>query len=188
MRCVDESCSRSVPDEPIRSSHSEAPASDTTTKSELQVGARTNAPSAPEARPKKRTFSLGRGSKMSKMLRACGLRQNHRNKHGKIVDQQAPRIAEETHHALDRALVDEALSRIPRTLLKSRDMIMILNARGTVILNPAFHSSYQAQRIVALATLAAELWVHIVSGLGRGDEVVTHAPAIGTTAEKRAWM
>jgi hypothetical protein len=44
------------------------------------------------------------------------------------------------------------------TLLEHEDMMAILNARGTVLLNPIFVGHPEAINIVALATLAVELY------------------------------
>ena len=51
------------------------------------------------------------------------------------------------------------------TLYQSEDMIAILNARGTVLLNSAFAGLYEQVEIVKLAMLAVDLYHGRVSNL-----------------------
>jgi len=73
-------------------------------------------------------------------------------------------------------------------MLSSADMVVILNARGTVLLNPMFHNQPCQPTIVALATLAVQLWDRILLAVEHGDSPVTDEPAVGTTVHRRAWM
>jgi hypothetical protein len=50
---------------------------------------------------------------------------------------------------------------LPRTLTESDDMMVILNARGTAMLNTGFRNTSLQKQIVMLASLAIRLWLDI---------------------------
>jgi hypothetical protein len=73
-------------------------------------------------------------------------------------DRESGKVANAADVQLARQRVGEVLLSLPKTMMESADMIIILNARGTVLLNPSFDGLDQQWRIVALAMLAVDLW------------------------------
>lgn len=72
----------------------------------------------------------------------------------------APAIDElRARHRMNRTHSGDLCANI--TLIQSEDMLKILNARGTVLLNSAFFGLPEISEIVALAILA----VHVFQGL-----------------------
>ncbi|KAH7090239.1 hypothetical protein FB567DRAFT_286554 [Paraphoma chrysanthemicola] len=59
-------------------------------------------------------------------------------------------------------------NRLPRTLAESDDMMAILNARGTVLLNMCFRTSYTDLFILSLSFLAIHLWKDMALGAKGG--------------------
>ncbi|KAH7075911.1 hypothetical protein BKA63DRAFT_565956 [Paraphoma chrysanthemicola] len=59
-------------------------------------------------------------------------------------------------------------NRLPRTLTDSDDMMAILNARGTVLLNMCFRTSHIDVCVLSLSFLAIHLWADVALGAKRG--------------------
>lgn len=72
----------------------------------------------------------------------------------------------------------------PKNMTESDDMIVILNARGTVILNFSFRRHSHQIHIVALAALAVRLWGVLSAGAKEGDVQFPN----GISSEAKAWM
>jgi hypothetical protein len=89
---------------------------------------------------------------------------------------------------VSRPPVQAALFTLPKTMMESADMIVILNARGTVLLNPAFYQWRYQGRVVALAMLAADLWNRIMAAVEVPDTTIIDGVATGTSTHRRAWM
>jgi hypothetical protein len=69
---------------------------------------------------------------------------------------QAAQAAQEAL-AREKQQIQQVLAGIPKEMMDSKDMVIILNARGTVLLNMAFRGHPNQKSIVALASLAKTL-------------------------------
>jgi hypothetical protein len=69
---------------------------------------------------------------------------------------QAAQAAQEAL-ARKKQQIQQVLAGIPKEMMDSKDMVIILNARGTVLLNMAFRGHPNQKSIVALASLAKTL-------------------------------
>jgi hypothetical protein len=97
-------------------------------------------------------------------------------------------VTNATNVQLARQRVGEGLLSLPKMMMQSADMIIILNARGTVLLNPSFDGLDQQWRIVSLVKLAVDLCQDILLAVEQGDRAVADRPALGTTTHRKAWM
>jgi type II secretory pathway pseudopilin PulG len=72
---------------------------------------------------------------------------------------QAAQAAQAAQEALarEKQQIQQVLAGIPKEMMDSKDMVIILNARGTVLLNMAFRGHPNQKSIVALASLAKTL-------------------------------
>jgi hypothetical protein len=52
----------------------------------------------------------------------------------------------------------QPIPRFPNNIVESDDMVVILNARATVLLNASFRELRQQKQVIKLAALALELW------------------------------
>ncbi|KAF2829981.1 hypothetical protein CC86DRAFT_178253 [Ophiobolus disseminans] len=75
----------------------------------------------------------------------------------------------------------DILNRLPQSMAEYDDIIAILNARGTVLLNLSFRNHSHQYKIVALAMLAIHSLEHLLMGT-RDKETETDD---GTTSKKR---
>jgi hypothetical protein len=77
-------------------------------------------------------------------------------RHASMLKQSFSQLRAESIRSLH--LARQPATSIPRNIIESDDMIMILNARGTALLNVSFRALSQQIHIVKLSTLALRVW------------------------------
>lgn len=88
--------------------------------------------------------------------------------------------------------VEELRSEFP-FICDSEDMVAILNARGTVILNSNFHDTHEQKSIIKVATAAITLWAQWASygpllyGVNRRDSLFEN-PFVSVIANGRCFV
>jgi hypothetical protein len=98
------------------------------------------------------------------------------------VGQSFVQLQAESSHALKQAR-QPALD-FPTHITQSEDMLVILNARATVLLNVFFRNLTQAKQIVKLSSLALNLWQSRVAETDWGYRMFDR----GSEDEENAWI
>lgn len=78
---------------------------------------------------------------------------------------------------------EEPAFSFPKSMTECDDMVAILNARGTVMLNLFFHGSSAQQHIAALAKLAVRMWK--IFSMEEWEKTRSHALPDQATSEQR---
>ncbi|KAF1916950.1 hypothetical protein BDU57DRAFT_557086 [Ampelomyces quisqualis] len=78
----------------------------------------------------------------------------------------------------------QPIPRFPHNIIENSDMVVILNARATVLLNASFRELRQQKQIIKLAALALKLWRSRTDHTEWADVMSD----LGTTDEERAWI
>jgi hypothetical protein len=78
----------------------------------------------------------------------------------------------------------QPISRFPDNIIESDDMVVILNARATVLLNTSFRQIRQQKQVIKLAALALKLWRWRTDRMDWADIMSDLKP----TDEEYAWI
>jgi hypothetical protein len=103
-------------------------------------------------------------------------------RHASMLKQSFSQLRAESIRSLH--LTRQPASCTSRNITESDDMIMILNARGTALLNLSFRALPQQTHIVKLSALALRVWA-AVPPCSNGAQIPFDK---GVTDEEKAWM